>query len=229
MEEGSKVSYNSTNYPSTTSNYPSTTYPSTTILSTTYQLPLYHLPTTPLPPTNYPSTTYHLPLYHLPLYHLPLYHLLHPPPQLLTVSASPLVAARSSGVRPWLSAVSRLTPLSTSSWTMLFWPFRHAQPSPVRPPWSTEQTEAPGNTIKNTHSDVGHTHYSTLPLLAPPSGLSCCTLPLNKHTSEIASSTSRTLLSTTIPSRLNYCILSIASSSVHIPLSKHTYIINTPG
>lgn len=63
-----------------------------------------------------------------------------------TVSASPLRAARSRGVRPVLSGRFRSAPASTRSRTAPFWPFRQAQLSAVSPSWSAEVREAPGNT-----------------------------------------------------------------------------------
>lgn len=63
-----------------------------------------------------------------------------------TVSASPLRAARSSGVRPCLSGWFRSAPASIRTCTAPFWPFMQAQLSAVSPSWSAEDREAPGTT-----------------------------------------------------------------------------------
>lgn len=82
----------------------------------------------------------------------------------LTVSASPLRAARSSGVRPCLSGWFRSAPASTRSCTTPFWPFIQAQLSVVSPSWSAEDREAPGTT-NNTNvalqffQSLAYIHY----------------------------------------------------------------------
>lgn len=60
-----------------------------------------------------------------------------------TISASPQKAAKSKGVRPFLSIWSILEPLSTRHWTTALWPLRQAQLRAVNPSLSTAAMSAP--------------------------------------------------------------------------------------